>query len=174
VKLFERYLPEAPGSKIKAKQEGFVVKRQIMYPSDSGKPTEKIWIDTAGQKIHIPLGKIVEEHVQLTNPEPRHFVAVVIPLAAGVEYLNPELKTASSDFTPEGTTTGKGAYTAFFDDRVVYYFNRMEKGTFDFYFRVRATTAGAFTQPPAQAEMMYREEIHGNSTGATVIVNAEK
>ena len=174
VKLFERYLPTAPGSQIKAKQEGFVIKRQIMYPSDSGGPTKKFWIDTAGQRINIPLGKIVEEHVQVTNPERRYFVAVSIPLAAGVEYLNPELKTASSAFAPEGKTTSKGSYTAFFDDRVVYYFNTMEKGTFDFYFRVRATTAGSFTQPPAQIEMMYKEEIHGNSTGARVIVKADK
>jgi alpha-2-macroglobulin len=174
VKLFERYLPTAPGSTIKARQEGFVVKRQIMYPSDSAGPTKKIWIDTAGQKVAIPLGKIVEEHVQVTNPDQRYFVAVVIPLAAGVEFLNPELKTASSEFTPEGKTTSRGSYAAFMDDRIVYYFNTMEKGTFDFYFRVRATTAGTFTQPPAQAEMMYKEETYGNSTGATVIVKAEK
>jgi len=170
VKLFERYLPQAPGSMVKAAQEGFVVKRQIVYPSDTGGPSRKIWIDTAGQKIRIPLGSIVEEHVQITNPKERHFVAVVVPLAAGVEYCNPELKTASADFATEGSNTSNGSYSTFLDDRMVYYFNTMQKGTFDFYFRVRATTEGEFTQPPARAEMMYEDGTYGNSTGAAVIV----
>jgi uncharacterized protein YfaS (alpha-2-macroglobulin family) len=50
----------------------------------------------------------------------------------------------------------------------------MDNGTFDFYFRVRATTEGTFTQPPAFAEKMYRQETRGNSPGAKIVVTPEK
>ncbi|MFW6245121.1 MAG: hypothetical protein ACOC36_04460, partial [Fibrobacterota bacterium] len=51
-----------------------------------------------------------------------------------------------------------------------YYFKKMKKGTFDFYFRVRATTEGTFSQPPAYTEMMYEEEVRGNSCGTQIRV----
>ena len=174
VKLFERYLPEASGSEVDASQEGFVVKRQIIFPSQSEAPSKKVWIDTSGKSFEIEAGSIIEEHVQVTNPSTSHFVAVVIPLAAGFEYLNPELQTASDEFTPEGKTRDPGTYQEFYDDKLVFYFNRMDNGTFDFYFRVRATTEGTFTQPPAFAEKMYRQETRGNSPGAKIVVTPEK
>lgn len=174
VRLFERYLPVELGSKAAASQEGFVVKRRIIYPSEQDAPSKKIWIDKPGESFKVPLGKIMEEHIQVTNPSDRHFIAVVIPLAAGFEYLNPELNTASADFKPEGKTRNPGSYQAFYDDKIVYYFRKMNKGTFDFYFRVRATTEGTFSQPPACAEMMYEEEIRGNSPGTEIVVLPHK
>lgn len=174
VKLFQRYLPVALGSDVAAAQEGFVVKRQIIFPSGSDAPSKKIWIDEPGKSFNVSLGGIIEEHIQVTNPSDRYFVAVVIPLAAGFEYLNPELKTASSEFKPEGKTSDSGSYQTFYDDKIVYYFKKMGKGTFDFYFRVRATTEGTFSQPPAYSEMMYEEEIRGNSCGTQIRVVPEK
>jgi hypothetical protein len=173
VKLFERYVPTAPGSRVAAAQEGFVVKRRIVYPSGTQAPSKRFWIDEPGKQFDVPRGAIIEEQVQVTNPSDRTFVAVVIPLAAGFEYLNPELKTASADFAPEGTTSDPGSYQAFYDDKIAYYFKSMKKGTYDFYFRVRATTEGSFTQPPAIAEMMYEDEIRGNSPGSRIVVTAE-
>ncbi|NLE00720.1 MAG: hypothetical protein GX640_12700, partial [Fibrobacter sp.] len=43
VHFFERYLPLGLGSEVAAAQEGFVVKRQLIFPSDSGGPSKKIW-----------------------------------------------------------------------------------------------------------------------------------
>src|SRR5213079_1744533 len=94
------------------------------------------------------------------NPEERHYVAVVVPLAAGMEPLNPKLATSSSDATPAGVLTLEPTYTAFLDDRLSFYYDTLPKGTFDFYFRARA----------AQAEMMYDGSVHGNSAGARVEV----
>ncbi len=173
VRLSERYLPAALGSQAPSAQQGFVVKRRLIFPDSAG-PSQKFWIDSAGQSFRIDAGSIIEEHIQVTNPENRHFVAVVIPLAAGFEYLNPELKTSSSESEPEGRTTNEGNYQAFYDDKIVYYFNSMRKGNYDFYFRVRATTEGTFSQPPAYAEMMYEEEIRGNSPGTQIVVVGEQ
>ena len=32
--------------------------------------------------VTLRIGEVVEEHVQVVNPEDRHYVAVVVPLAA--------------------------------------------------------------------------------------------
>jgi len=97
-------------------------------------------------------------------------VAVVVPLAAGMEPLNPKLATASSDATPAGVPTLEPTYTAFLDDRLSFYYDTLPKGTYDFYFRARAATAGRFVQPAAQGEMMYDGSVRGNSAGARVEV----
>jgi len=95
---------------------------------------------------------------------------VVVPLAAGMEPLNPQLATASSDAKPSGSLTLAPSYVAYLDDGVSFYYDTLPKGTYDFYFRSRATTAGRFIQPPAHAEMMYDGSMRGNSAGARVEV----
>lgn len=170
VMLQEQYMPSSSGKYVKAVQEGFAVKRQIIYVSEDGSVNKKFWIDDSSKSFEVKLGSIVEEHIQVTNPKKNHFVAVTIPLAAGLEYLNPALKTSSKDFSPSGKTTSTGAYSAFHDDRIVYCFENMQPGTYDFYFRVRATTEGSFTQPPARAELMYQQKVYGNSPGTEIKV----
>ena len=46
---------------------------------------------------------------------------------------------------------------------MAFYYDTLPKGTFDFYFRTRATAAGSFMQPAARAEMMYDAAVRGNS-----------
>jgi uncharacterized protein YfaS (alpha-2-macroglobulin family) len=58
----------------------------------------------------------------------------------------------------------------FGDASVTYYFEQLPKGTFDFYFRTRATTRGRFVQPPAVGDLVYDESITGNSPGAWIVV----
>jgi len=74
----------------------------------------------------------------------------------------------SSDFPPAGFAPSFG------DDRVFYAYDTLPKGTYDFYFRSRATTAGRFIQPAAQAEMMYDGSVRGNSAGAWVEIGREE
>ena len=61
-------------------------------------------------------------------------------------------------------------YVAFLDDQVAFYYDSLPKGTYDFYFRTRATVAGEFIQPPARAEMMYDGATWGQGAGARVVV----
>jgi uncharacterized protein YfaS (alpha-2-macroglobulin family) len=104
------------------------------------------------------------------NPKTRHYVAVVVPLAAGLEVLNPRLATAPPEAKPKGALTMEPTYVAFLDDQVAFYYDTLPAGSYDFYFRTRATTEGTFTQPPAKAEMMYDAAIVGSSVGAQVTV----
>ncbi len=170
VNLAQSYLPQALGSAAEAAQRGFVVKRELIRVSKTEAPSAKIWIDKSNTSHTFAVGDILEEHIQVVNSSDRYFVAVAAPVAAGFEPLNPNLAISSSEAIPSGQTSNKGDYQAYLDDRVVFYFDAMPAGTYDFYFRLRATTAGEFTHPPAEAEMMYDQKVRGNSPGAKVIV----
>jgi alpha-2-macroglobulin len=116
------------------------------------------------------VGDVVEDHVQVVSPDDRHYVAIVVPLAAGMEPMNPKLATASADAAPAGKATVEPTYAAYLDDRVAFYYDTLPKGTLDLYFRTRATTAGRFIQPAAVAEMMYDGSVRGTSAGGVVTI----
>ena len=102
-------------------------------------------------------------------------MAVVVPLAAGMEPLNPRLATAPPEARPSKSLTLPPTYVAFLDDHVAFYYDELPAGTYDFYFRTRATTPGSFVQPSAFAEMMYDSAVTGQSAGARVkIVRTEE
>ena len=111
----------------------------------------------------------------MVNTADRHYVAVVVPLAAGFEPLNPNLETAPPEAKPANALTHQPTYAAYLDDQVAFYFDTLPAGTYDFYFRTRAQIPGEFTQPPARAEMMYDGSVVGTSPGLRVAlrVNAE-
>ena len=90
--------------------------------------------------------------------------------AAGLEVLNPRLATSPPEAKAKGTHTMEPTYAAFLDEEVAFYYDTLPAGTYDFYFRARATTEGSFTQPPAKAEMMYDAMVVGSSVGAKVMV----
>ena len=127
-------------------------------------------LSAAGKSVELAVGDVLEDHVQVVNPAARNFVAVVVPLAAGVEPLNPALATAPPEAVAQGHLTRTPTYVMFLDDRVAYFYDALPKGTFDFYFRTRATTAGNFVQPAARSELMYDAAVRGNSPGARLVV----
>ena len=116
------------------------------------------------------IGDVIEEHVQVVNPKDRHYVAIVVPLAAGLEPLNPTLATAPVSATPSSPLTLAPSYASYVDDHVAFYYDTLPKGTYDFWFRTRAQTAGTWIQPPAHAEMMYDGAVHGGGAGAKVSI----
>ena len=97
-------------------------------------------------------------------------VAIAIPIAAGLEPLNPNLATAPAEATPSAGPTLAPTYTAFGDDSVLYVYESLPAGTYQFRFRARAGTTGSFTEPPATAEMMYRQGVIGASAGQRLAI----
>lgn len=164
------YLPAAPGSEATPRQEGFVLRRtQLVHRGGVGAaPPEQVAVDRPGARVELVQGEIVEERIQIVNPEDRHYVAVVVPLAAGFEPLNPALETAPPEARPSGRATLDPTYAAFLDDQAAFYFDALPKGTYELYFRLRAQIPGTFVQPPAKVEMMYDASVVGTSAGATV------
>jgi uncharacterized protein YfaS (alpha-2-macroglobulin family) len=169
VRVDSRYVPEADGGKAPAITQGFVVTRTIEVLQPSGPPTMSP-LDAPGQVIRVPKGGIVEDHVQLVVPEDRTYVALELPLAAGLEALNPRLATAPPEATPRTRTTAAPTYADWRDDAVVLYWDSLPKGTYDVAFRARATVAGDFVLPSARAERLYDAAVVGATPGARVVV----
>ena len=172
VRVDTSYVPAEDGSKVAALSNGFVVTRELLLIKQDGPPV-KIPLAEAGTTQSFAVGDIIEEHVQIVNPKERHYVAVTAPLAAGMEPLNPKLQTAPPEAAPSGKTTLDPTYEAYQDDQAAFYYNVLPAGTYDFYFRTRATVAGSFIQPSAKAEMMYDAAVFGMSNGARIVVKGK-
>ena len=167
------YMPAASGDQVAGKNEGFVVERRIQIVQEDGKPPVVRPV-RVGEALELEMGTIVEEHIRVVNPEARHYVAVAAPFAAGFEPMNPNLATAPKAAKPAGTMTQEAAYAQYKDDEVIFYYDTLPKGTYDFYFRLKASIAGSFVHPPAKAEMMYKETVRGRSDGTRIIVKPDR
>jgi uncharacterized protein YfaS (alpha-2-macroglobulin family) len=164
------YLPVEDGSHVKPESNGFVVSRTIDRIDPTGAPSKKLRLDQPGTEIALDAGEVIEDSAEIVNPEQRYHVAVVIPLAAGMEPLNPDLATAPPEATPSAPPTLKPTFVAFLDDQIAYFYDELPKGTYDFHFREKANVPGKFIQPAAYTEMMYNESVNGNGAGAMVTI----
>ena len=112
------------------------------------------------------LGDVLEIHAQLVNDEPRHHVALVVPVRRGPRAAEPEPRDLSAATpSPRRPTRCTATYVQRLDQEVRYYFTELPRGTFTFHFRVRASSEGSFVHPPPWAELMYREEVRGRGAG---------
>jgi hypothetical protein len=168
-----RYVLAEDGSRAASASNGFVVTRELFRIVD-GAPPERIALSEPGITVPLAIGAIVEEHVQIVNPQERHHVAITAPLAAGLEPLNPALATAPREAAPSRPPTLAPTYVRFLDDAVAYFYDTLPAGTYDFRFRTRAVTPGSFIQPPAKSELMYDAAVRGNSNGALIEVSRTK
>jgi len=163
-------IPVATGDTVPAHSAGFVVRQEIVRIPDGNGPPARTWIENEGQTLSFTLSEVVEEHVQVINPQERNFVAVVVPLAAGMEPLNPNLQTSPPEAKPSAPLTLEPAYSTYRDDAVCFYHQTLPAGTYDYYFRTRAGFVGSFVHPGAHVEMMYQPSVRGNSAGIRYVV----
>ncbi len=167
------YVPLQPGAQAEADQHGFVLTRTLMrVPPPQGNvqpPMTKLAPDADGA-IHLAVGDVVEEVDEVVNPEERAQVALRLPLPAGLEPLNPALATATADAQPSAGPTLAPSYASYGDDEVVAVWLRLMPGTYTLRTRLRATTPGSFTEPPATAELLYQLGITGSTAGARIVV----
>jgi uncharacterized protein YfaS (alpha-2-macroglobulin family) len=167
-----RWVPARSGAEEPSVRQGFVVERELLFFGASGEPPRRLPLE-APQAVSMKVGQVIEDHVRLVSSGQRHFVALVVPLAAGMEPLNPRLATAPPEAKTAGKITLEPTYADYRDDYVAFYYNELPAGTYDFYFRTRATTPGTFVQPPARAELMYDAAVWGQSPGARVTVEQQ-
>ena len=163
------YVPAAPGWQAMSAQHGFVLTRTLQTVPAGAAPLAALAAGADGS-LHLANGEVVEETAELVNPEPRTMVALLLPIAAGFEPLNPNLATAPAEASPSAGPTLAPTYTAFGDDSVLYVYESLPAGTFRFHFRARAGTNGSFTEPPGTVEMMYRQGVTAASAGARIVI----
>ncbi|PPD43113.1 MAG: alpha-2-macroglobulin [Methylocystis sp.] len=163
--LETQYMPAEAGAKAQAASEGFAITRQSWRVKGGAAPQK---IDASEGVLRVSQGDVIEETAEVVNPEDRTYVAISLPLAAGYEPLNPNIATAPAEAQPSSAPTLAPTWVSYGDDRVLYAYDMLPKGNYRFAFRVKAQTAGAYTQPPALAETMYKKGVRGMSAGARV------
>ncbi|HET7463936.1 MAG TPA: alpha-2-macroglobulin family protein [Longimicrobium sp.] len=152
---------------------GFVVSRTYEAVDDAG----DVALGADGQ-WRVKAGARVRVTVTMTAPSRRLHVALVDPLPAGFEPVNPELQ--GSQETPPSTaarTTEWGWWWRAYwyqhqnlrDQRAEAFTSLLPAGTYTYQYVARATTPGRFIVPPPHAEEMYSPEVFGR--GKTERVN---
>ena len=152
---------------------GFVVQRQyeaIDNPDDVTRDDAGVW--------HIKAGARVRVRITLVATNRRYHVALVDPLPAGLEIVNPALAVSGS--TPQDPATpryryGWWSWTWFEhqnlrDERAEAFTSLLWDGVYEYTYTARATTPGTFIVPPAKAEEMYSPEVFGRSGSDWVVV----
>lgn len=168
--LITEYVPTQRGDLSKAQNNGFVVNTTLhAYTKKDAPPTQ--FPATANKTLTLDMGTIIEQHTQIINASTHFYVAIECPFAAGFEPLNPNLATAPPEATPSRNFTKKPDYAIYADNSVTFYFDQLPKGTYNFYFRLRASTQGTFTHPPTKTELMYQLPTFGTSDGTRILIN---
>jgi hypothetical protein len=178
----------APASlKLDAADRGFTVERTYAGADQAGdvaRQDDGAWRIKAGARVHVRL--------TLVAPGRRSHVALVDPLPAGLEALNPALRVTGALPTDPSTEVsvvgapGLGGPRGFGswwwwarpwfdhqnlrDERVEAFSALLFEGVYTYSYVARATTPGDFVVPPAKAEEMYNPETFGRSATDRVIV----
>ncbi len=164
----------APRSlKLEASDHGFAVERRYESVDDAGdvaRLEDGSWKIKAGARVRVSLSLVVESR--------RYHVALVDPLPAGLEPLNPALAVTGALPQDPGAQRGAGwwwprtwyEHQNMRDERVEAFSSLVGAGVYEYSYTARATTPGDFIVPPAKAEEMYFPETFGRSASDRVRV----
>ncbi len=161
--------------KLEPLEMGFVVQREyeaVDDPEDVKRLEDGTWVIRAGARVRVRITMIADNR--------RYHVALVDPLPAGLEIMNPALAVTGS--IPQDPDSSEGGYGWWWwwgpwyehqnmrDERAEAFTSLLWHGVFEYTYVARATTPGNFVVPPAKAEEMYSPEVFGRSGSDRVIV----
>jgi uncharacterized protein YfaS (alpha-2-macroglobulin family) len=153
---------------------GFVVQRiyeAVDDPEDVSRDEDGVWHIKAGARVRVRLTMVADNR--------RYHVALVDPLPAGLEIVNPSLAVSGS--IPQDPNSSNYRYGWWWwwpwyehqnmrDERAEAFASLLWEGVYNYSYVARATTPGTFVVPPAKAEEMYSPEVFGRSATDWVIV----
>ena len=181
-----RYAPA--GLVIEPLDRGFSVSRTyeaMDNPDDVRRDGDGTWRIRTGARVRINL--------TMTARERHYHVALVDPLPAGLEPLDPSLATTASDAASDGSEVafiggpGLGGparraghwwwwsrpwfdHENLRDDRAEAFTTLLWEGSYTYRYTARATTPGTFIAGPPKAEEMYGPEVFGRGATDRVVV----
>jgi hypothetical protein len=153
---------------------GFVVRRSyeaVDDPQDVTLDEDGVWHIKAGARVRVRLKMVADNR--------RYHVALVDPLPAGLEIVNPAL--AVSGDVPQDPNASNYRYGWWWwgpwyehqnmrDEQAEAFTPLLWEGVYEYSYITRATTPGTFVVPPTKAEEMYSPEVFGRSSSDRVIV----
>lgn len=153
---------------------GFTVLRTyeaVDDPADVRQDEDGTW--------HVKAGARVRVRLTMVAPNRRYHVALVDPLPAGFESLNPALAVTGS-LPQDPGVQAKNPYWWWSwtwyehqnlrDERTEAFASLLWEGIHEYTYVARATTPGTFVVPPTKAEEMYSPEVFGRSGSDRVVV----
>ena len=159
--------------KLAAADYGFTVQRRYESVDDKGDVTQAAdgtWKIKAGARVRVRLTMVAENR--------RYHVALVDPLPAGLEPLNPALAVTGDVPQDPAQQKERGNYwwwsSTWYehqnmrDERVEAFTSLLWDGVHEYTYVARATTPGNFVVPPTKAEEMYMPETFGRSASDRV------
>jgi uncharacterized protein YfaS (alpha-2-macroglobulin family) len=159
--------------KVSAADYGFTVAREyesVDDPTDVRRDRDGVWHIKAGARVRVRLTMIA--------PTRRYHVALVDPIPAGLEAINPDLATTGR--IPQDPESGAAAAWRWFsiwyehqnfrDERAEAFASLLAEGVYKYTYLARATSPGSFIVPPAKAEEMYHPETFGRGASDTLVV----
>jgi uncharacterized protein YfaS (alpha-2-macroglobulin family) len=181
-----RYAPA--GVSLDPLDRGFEVSRTYAAlddPVDVRRDDDGTWHIRAGARVRVSL--------IMTARARRYHVALVDPLPAGLEPLDPSLATTARDAAPDGSEVGviggpglggPGREAGHWwwwsqpwfdhenlrDDRAEAFAALLWEGSYRYRYTARATTPGTFTAGPPKAEEMYSPEVFGRGATDRVVI----
>ncbi|MCL2178678.1 MAG: MG2 domain-containing protein, partial [Cystobacterineae bacterium] len=151
LKYMSKQLPETP------MERGISVQRWF-EPGDKKLQLKKCW---AGDRVRVV--------VRVATRQFRNFVAIEVPLPAGLEAINTSLATSAGLTEPENNRPGWESpfnHVEIRDSKVVLFADELFPGTYEYRFWARATTIGKFILKPAMASLMYQPDVWGSTAGS--------
>ena len=166
-----RYAPT--DFELEPRDQGFVVARRyeaVDDPDDVVRNDDGSWTVRAGARVRIRLTMVADSR--------RTHVALIDPMPAGFEAINPAL--ATSEPIPQADPS-EMAVRGFWwyrwfdhqnlrDDRAEAFSTYLGAGSYEYTYVARATTPGTFVVPPTRAEQIYEPEVFGRSANTMVEV----
>lgn len=153
---------------------GFVVSRSyeaLDDPEDVYQDEEGVWHIKAGARVRVRLTMVADNR--------RYHVALVDPLPAGLEIVNPALAVSSEIPQDPGESLSRYGWWWWWtwyehqnmrDERAEAFTTFLWDGVHNYSYIARATTPGEFVVPPTKAEEMYSPEVFGRSASDFVII----
>ncbi len=155
-------------------EQGFTVQRAyeaVDDPQDVRRDEDGTW--------HVRAGATVRVRLTMVATSRRYHVALMDPLPAGFEAMNPALAVTGS-IPPDPNEGGGSSYwwwrwtwyehQNLRDQRAEAFASLLWEGIHTYTYVARATTPGEFVAPPAKAEEMYSPDVFGRSGTDRVIV----
>jgi alpha-2-macroglobulin len=168
-----RYAPD--DLDLDPRDEGFVVERTyrgVDDPTDVERLADGTWQIRAGASVEVTLTMVADAR--------RTHVALIDPLPAGFEAVNPALASAvtvptGSDAADEVARGGWWWWQWYEhqnlrDDRAEAFTSYLPGGTYEYTYVARATTPGEFVVPPTRAEEIYAPEVFGRGASDRVTI----
>ncbi|MCX7707878.1 MAG: alpha-2-macroglobulin, partial [Anaerolineae bacterium] len=127
------------------------------------------------------VGDVLQVKVTVVVPTTSHYVVIEDPLPAGLEGLDPSLRTTSQTVEGPGVeragadTTPWGwwwipTHVELRDEKAVLFATVLEPGTYEFTYQARASLPGKFLTLPPTGYQMYFPEVWGRGAGSVFTV----